>query len=412
MNLKVFVDTEFTDFVHPQLLSVGLVTHDGRERYIEVDLHTRAGAALRKCSSSFVCEHVLSQFRVLKDGITFPHLIGQHLVDWLRDIAGTTDGTLELVYDYGVDAELLERAMRRATSWQTLRPRLKWSIVSTPSEDPHAEAARAASFAASKEFDGLHEHHALADARALRASHLAAHPNGFVGQSGADGETEAAEQTAPAVFDISPEQARRIALEVDRRAPLLLDTADDSGAPTDAPVILLDIDDVLCLSDPYGGFDALRAVRRGRADAMDVWARLFHAPAVEVLRQVHAAMNGHLRYVISSTWREHFNRSELVEVLRQSGLGFVAERLVQRPHWRTICWPLRTRADEVLHWLDQHGTGAPFVVIDDTYSGAALADEVEQPNSRLDGRLVLCEEEVGLQPHHVSAILAALRRPL
>lgn len=411
MSLKVFVDTEFTDFVHPQLLSVGLVAHDGRERYIEVDLHSRAGAALRKRSSSFVCEHVLSQFGTLKGGISPSHLIGHHLVEWLSDIASATEGTLELVYDYAVDAELLEHAMSRMTLWQTLRPRVEWTLVRALHEDPQAEAARAASFAASKELDGLDEHHALADARALRASHLAIFRDKSLEETGAD-EVSEAPQTEPGVFDISPEHAHRIALEIDQRVPLLLDTADDSGAPADAPVVLLDIDDVLCLSDPYGGFDALRAIRRGHGDATDVWARLFHAPAVAVLRQVHAAMDGHLRYVISSTWREHFNRSELAEVLRQSGLDFVAERLVQRPHWRTISWPLRTRADEVLHWLDQHGTGAPFVVIDDTFSGSALAERLKRPNSRLDGRLVLCEEEVGLQPQHAPAILAALRQPL
>ena len=39
-------------------------------------------------------------------------------------------------------------------------------------------------------------------------------------------------------------------------------TAEDEGLP----IVFLDIDDVLCLNNPYGGFDALEAVKGRHAD--------------------------------------------------------------------------------------------------------------------------------------------------
>lgn len=53
-NIIVFLDTEFTDLLHPALLSIGLVTLDGREFYAEFDLTTDAGKARVMASSDFV----------------------------------------------------------------------------------------------------------------------------------------------------------------------------------------------------------------------------------------------------------------------------------------------------------------------------------------------------------------------
>jgi len=52
--MLVFLDTEFTDLLNPELLSLGLVTLDGREHYAELDLTTDAGKARVKASSAFV----------------------------------------------------------------------------------------------------------------------------------------------------------------------------------------------------------------------------------------------------------------------------------------------------------------------------------------------------------------------
>ena len=52
--MLVFLDTEFTDLLNPELLSLGLATLDGREFYAELDLTTDSGKARVKASSDFV----------------------------------------------------------------------------------------------------------------------------------------------------------------------------------------------------------------------------------------------------------------------------------------------------------------------------------------------------------------------
>lgn len=36
------LDTEFTDLIEPELLSVGMITLDGREHYVELDMSPRS----------------------------------------------------------------------------------------------------------------------------------------------------------------------------------------------------------------------------------------------------------------------------------------------------------------------------------------------------------------------------------
>lgn len=47
----IVLDTEFTSLLHPKLLSLGLVTLDGRELYAELDLRTDIGNTRVKASS-------------------------------------------------------------------------------------------------------------------------------------------------------------------------------------------------------------------------------------------------------------------------------------------------------------------------------------------------------------------------
>ena len=60
--MLVFLDTEFTDLLNPELLSLGLVTLDGREHYAELDLTTEAGKARAKASSAFVQSGILDMW--------------------------------------------------------------------------------------------------------------------------------------------------------------------------------------------------------------------------------------------------------------------------------------------------------------------------------------------------------------
>ncbi len=180
------------------------------------------------------------------------------------------------------------------------------------------------------------------------------------------------------------------------------------------PVVFLDIDDVLCLSNPYGGYDAIAAVNGRHLNPESVYRELFASNAVRALKRMHERMDARVQYVISSTWRESFARHDLVAVFRRAGLGFVAERLVAGDAWRTPPKFQRSqRVHEIAQWLDQHHRGEPFVIVDDTHSGASLmlahaaTDTAAHPFA---GRVVLCQERVGLTDAHVQPVLDALRR--
>jgi len=200
------------------------------------------------------------------------------------------------------------------------------------------------------------------------------------------------------------------------------------------PILFLDIDDVICMNSPYGGFDAIAAVKGGHVNSARVYQALFDPSAISALKQVHAEMDSDLRYVISSTWRESFSRAQLEVVFRRTGLGFVADCLHEGDRW---CTPPKfgrsRRVNEIAEWLDRHHRGEPFAIVDDTCSGASLALALAPvstsplpapsnvPAARHSGNeaphpfagwVTLCEENVGLTSDHVPFILAALRRPV
>ena len=89
--------------------------------------------------------------------------------------------------------------------------------------------------------------------------------------------------------------------------------------PKTLPLVFLDVDDVLCMSSPYGGFDVIDVVAGRHVNPEAVYRSVFVARARDALKLVHDAFGGELRYVISSTWREVFDRSQLIEVFRREG---------------------------------------------------------------------------------------------
>lgn len=183
--------------------------------------------------------------------------------------------------------------------------------------------------------------------------------------------------------------------------------------PKTLPLVFLDVDDVLCMSSPYGGFDVIDVVAGRHVNPEAVYRSVFVARARDALKLVHDAFGGELRYVISSTWREVFDRSQLIEVFRRSGLGFVADQLHDDARWRTPVKLRRgKRVDEIAQWLAQHHEGEPFVIVDDTFSGPSLRPALADSAHPFFGRVLLCEENVGLTPEHVEVIVQTLRRPL
>ena len=182
-------------------------------------------------------------------------------------------------------------------------------------------------------------------------------------------------------------------------------TAEDEGLP----IVFLDIDDVLCLNNPYGGSDALEAVKGRHAAPDTVLREIFAAEPKRVLEIVHKEMGGQVQYVISSSWREVFSREQIEHVFRAADVGFVAVGLHE--NWETPSRQRRTdRITEIESWLHHYHQGEPFVVLDDDYSGTSLTGIDEDVNHPLAARVVLCPVGVGLTIEHLPFILDALRR--
>jgi len=191
--------------------------------------------------------------------------------------------------------------------------------------------------------------------------------------------------------------------ELDRQA------ADE--LPRSWPVVFLDLDDVLCVNEPFGAWDAMDALQGKRGDAAQVYMELWSPRAKAILQGAHERFGGQLRYVISSSWRLLYTRTQLREVMRLSGLAFVADGMEPRERWATPSLPTKSRAHEVLAWLGLHHLGEPFVVLDDEYSGLELRTYRGPGASLLHRRVVLCEEWQGLWPSHWPRIVAALSTP-
>ena len=172
----------------------------------------------------------------------------------------------------------------------------------------------------------------------------------------------------------------------------------------------------------------MRSVSKSERDVhpAQVYRRLFVPSATDALTRIHGEMDAAVRYVISSTWRKLFSREQLEVVFRRAGIGFAADRLHEGEKWRTPPQFGRSqRIHEIAEWLDRHHQGEPFAIVADTFSGASLmpalmaASNVPAPGHSgseaphpFAGRVVLCEENVGLTGDHVAFIVAALRRPV
>lgn len=102
MALKVFLDTEFTDFLETELISIGLAAESGEVFYAEVPFERR------KCSD-FVCEVVMPLLDPESSACSVDDLRNR-LHDWLKLVRPSHDD-LEICFDYRGDWELFFDAL-------------------------------------------------------------------------------------------------------------------------------------------------------------------------------------------------------------------------------------------------------------------------------------------------------------
>lgn len=171
--MLVFLDTEFTDLLRPQLLSVGLVTSDlTLEHYAELDLSTDVGRARRKAASDFVQYEVLDQWGAVPGAKATESELGRGAGEWLLAQAIQSGGRVEVAYDFEADIEQLETAIREARLWERVGRVIVPVNVDQLTGTIEGELAVEECFR-SMQKRGLRRHHALADAYALACAYRA-----------------------------------------------------------------------------------------------------------------------------------------------------------------------------------------------------------------------------------------------
>lgn len=167
-----FLDCEFTGLhARPSLLSLALVSLGGGEHYAELDLSTSEGLTRRKAATGFVQREVLVQWGMLPAASGPEHWMARSTATWLQIQAAAAFGTLQVAYDFHTDYEILEDLLSRHALYGDLEQLLVPTHVGYLLDEGGKQAADASLAAESV----LRQHHALADARALRAAYLAAH---------------------------------------------------------------------------------------------------------------------------------------------------------------------------------------------------------------------------------------------
>jgi hypothetical protein len=153
--MQLFLDTEFTDILWPELISLGLVSDCG-----EFEFYGELTDFNRRACTRFVWKEVLPKLgRVPGVAMDRPTL-GAALSSWIEQLPTTE--TITVAFDFEGDWELIvpllsESALKRCA------PSHVWRFIMTDYLPPKLQMA------APKD-----AHHALCDARVLRANWLAA----------------------------------------------------------------------------------------------------------------------------------------------------------------------------------------------------------------------------------------------
>lgn len=144
--MRLFLDTEFTDFIDCELISIGIVSEDGREFYAERTDYDRS-----KCND-FVKEAVLPLLGKEPAIVGTEEEIGFQLRLWLGQFE-----LVEVCVDYSMDYELFGYLVRDPDSLKipaAYRCRNIWNDIAAVDVEQYWK------------INGRHAHHALHDARA------------------------------------------------------------------------------------------------------------------------------------------------------------------------------------------------------------------------------------------------------
>jgi hypothetical protein len=146
--VRLFLDTEFTDFIDCELISIGIVDENGREFYAERNDFPR-----EECSA-FVNETVLPLLGQSPDGLVLNrHQIAHTLLGWLQPYRA---GGAIICVDYATDWHLFIDLMAGTSVMEFITAENIWPVLDLPKIDRWWQET------------GFPQHHALYDARANR----------------------------------------------------------------------------------------------------------------------------------------------------------------------------------------------------------------------------------------------------
>jgi hypothetical protein len=174
MVTEVLIDCELTSLLNPEVLSVGLVTLDGRECYAELNLESHVGRArLAETPWEVRAGVIQDKWGLFPEAVcNSDRTIGRRVGEWLLGVAESdADGRIRLLYDYSVDIELLTGALEECDLCSRVHRLADHLNIAGEAAGIGPELASEATFRALRRRQPpLYRHHALADALALRAA--------------------------------------------------------------------------------------------------------------------------------------------------------------------------------------------------------------------------------------------------
>lgn len=145
MPTKIFIDTEFTDFIDCHLISLGMAAESGEVFYAEVPYPDEA-------CSAFVREAVIPLLGEIPHSQCAREDLADKVLRWIDSIKGDEDD-VEICFDYQADWDLFIDALdHRVPQWCLSR------LVASDIDDALVYAFH--------RMNGLPVHHALYDAQA------------------------------------------------------------------------------------------------------------------------------------------------------------------------------------------------------------------------------------------------------
>lgn len=171
--MHVVLGTKLADLAAPQMLSQGLIAHDVREHYVELDVASETARARRRASRDFVrFDGVLNLWDRVPSRTWSPRDVGRRAGEWLLGLAGECGMRIAVLFGYATDYALLESAIRDSEILGRARDVVRPIDIGPLAGSPEGEDAADEHFRTLSN-KGLARHHALANAGTRRAAYVA-----------------------------------------------------------------------------------------------------------------------------------------------------------------------------------------------------------------------------------------------